>query len=1737
MTDTHDTVEPLAVVGLAVRAPGADNADEFWRNLVEGRESVTFFTEEEQRDLGVAQEDLEHPSWVAAAPLVTDARDFDAAAFGMSAREATVMDPQHRMFLEVSRSALDDAGYDPGRYAGTIGVYSGTGSSSYQWTNLRADPVVWQQFSGGISVSTANSADYVSTQVSYRMNLRGPAMTVVTACSSSLVAIHLAAEAVRNGECDMAIAGGVSVEMPFGHGYISSEGFTSPDGHCRPFDAAAQGTLWGSGCGVVLIKPLSAALADGDRVRAVIRGNAINNDGADKVGFSAPSVDGQVGALTAALQVCDVDPTSVGYVEAHGTGTALGDPIEVQALSQVYGAGTDRRQWCAIGSVKSNIGHLSQAAGVVGMIKAVLSVESGLIPPSINYSDPNPAIDFSATPFEVADRLRRYPELGGPRRAAVSSFGIGGTNAHVIIEQPPQGEPASGSDGPNLLQVSAHTPTALDAALARLSRHLGSTRDELDDIAGTLSRGRPALPHRAAVAVADIDDALDAFADPRRVRRGEAGVEPVRTALMFSGQGAQYPGMAADLYRTEPVFAAALEECLGVADPALRELLLSPTSPAAEAALAQTANTQPALFALEYALGRLWESSGLTPQALVGHSIGEFVAVTLAGVLDAQDGMRLVAERGRLMQALPGGVMLSVMADLEDVTGVLDRTGHVVDVAAVNGPGAVVLSGGLDAVDHVRRELERSGVPHRSLKVSHAFHSRMMDPLLEDFRELVAGVALSAPRIPVLSNVTGTWLTAAEAVDPQYWVRHLRGTVRFGDDLVTLLGEGRWALVECGPGSQLTSLAALTGGAELILPSLPGPRDASPGDLFFLDTVGALWCAGLPVGARCGQRRVGLPGYPFERSRHWVDQPSAPTVAAPTTGVPAPIAAGVDRTPRQPQDWFATAVWQELPRLTSIEPRPVWVVGEERARPVVTALTAAGAQAELVQSLPQPLPNGIVVDTRPADAGGDWAAAMLPTLESVQRLSDESSAELVILTSGAFEVLGEPRHPEQAVVLGLQRVAPQEAPELRVRVIDADSADADLAAEILGGQDGLVRLQAGRRWHTATADLRLEQEITRAPEAVLVTGGLGGIGLVLAEDLARLGAGTVVLTGRRGLPPEQEWDALIAADPTGRTARAVAAVTRMRLIGADVRVVACDVTDPESVQALRDMLPDRGLGIVHAAGLPGGGMVAVKEADAVRAVIDPKVVGAGLLHRTFADASLDWVVLCSSVTGTVGGIGQVDYCGANAALDAAAEQRWGTTGVRPVSVGWGGWSQVGMAAEAGPDSPASSVAESAVDHPVLTRKDKHSLFGPVSTGAHWVLDEHRVEGVPVLPGTAHLEHLVRTAQELLPGSGPIEVDGLVFRSPFAVRPQEYVTCRVVLDQDGSALVTSERLDGVEVHASATLRRGESAPPSPVNLDEVRARLRPIEPCDADGNRASLVTFGPHWDCLGQVHSDPGRLDLAEITLPALGDEHPQSWGLNPAALDVATSFGFGHAQGPFLPLGYGRVTVHAPLPQRFFALLRYHPGEQGSVSADVTLVAPDGSVLLEAEEYTLRAVDSGVMAADEAGEPDATPSETGPRATTISPVEGARALRRILAGDVHGSVLVTPRSVAALRSPQVGESSADSESVGDGATQAPGTDVPAAPPVVEGDDLETSIAGIWERVLGVAEVGTDDDFFALGGNSLVAVQLVSEIRRVTRVKLPMKALFEMPTVAQVAQGVRDLRDAKPVAAVPRMERN
>jgi len=944
------TSRDVAIVGLAGRFPQAGSVDELWRHVLAGREGLSDLSVEEMLAAGVDEASLAQREYVRRGAVLEGIELFDADFFAMNAREAQITDPQHRLFLETVWEALERAGWagegqDLGS-GGRVGVFAGTSASGYFQHHVLSHPELVAEI-GTLPVHLGADKDFLATRVAYKLDLTGPAFAVQTACSTSLVAVHLACRSLRDGECDLALAGGATVQIPHktGYAYVSGS-ILSPDGHCRAFDAQAAGTIPSSGVGVVVLKRLEDAKRDGDHIVAVIRGSAINNDGAGKVGFTAPSVDGQARVISDALARAGVPARTVGYVECHGTGTQMGDPIEVAALEKVHRAESADRNYCAISSFKTQVGHMDSAAGVGGLIRAALAVERAMIPPNLHFEQPNPELRLEQSPFFVPVAARPWEKQGTPRRAGVSSFGIGGTNAHVVLEEAPPAAPTTVGRPHQLLLLSARSEASLLAHAEEVAKHLEShselhSAERLADVASTLHRGRRHFPHRLALVLQDGEEAAALLRQPAWRGHVVGGAPPV--AFLFPGQGAQYAGMGRDLYAGEPIFRQEIDACASRLEPLLgldlRSLLFArgEQHESAQQRLQNTALAQPALFVVEWALAQLWLSWGIVPTGLIGHSIGEYVAATLAGVFERDAALELVAARGRRMQELPPGKMLAVRLPESAVYGKLIASGVAEEVtfAAINGPHDVVVSGRPAAIHTFAATLAKAEIETRELKTSHAFHSPMMDGVLDAFRRDVEKAAPQKPRRAFLSNLTGAPIDADLAVSPEYWARHLRHAVRFADGLAHLLADPRQILLEVGPGRTLGTLARRAAGPErAILASLPHPQDERSEHEILLESVARLYTLGLGTSGEAfyaGQkrRRLPLPTTPFERRRFWLEarppQAFAPAATseqratdampvmpelAPVQQLPSPILAAAE-----PQDEVARQIeelWRNL---------------------------------------------------------------------------------------------------------------------------------------------------------------------------------------------------------------------------------------------------------------------------------------------------------------------------------------------------------------------------------------------------------------------------------------------------------------------------------------------------------------------------------------------------------------------------------------------------------------------------------------------------------------------------------------------------------------------------------------------------------------------------------------------------------------------------------------------------------
>ncbi len=1770
----------IAIVGMAGRFPGARNIWQLLQNLRAGVESVCDRSNEELLAAGVTAEELADPHYVKRASMLDDVPLFDAAFFGFSPRDASIMDPQHRHFLECAWEALEDAGHPPQLFDGSIAVFAGSGMNTYLIHNLLANRVLLAEAGLFQLKQTGNDKDVLSTRVSYQLDLRGPSVNIQTACSTSLVAVHLACQSLVNQECDMALAGGATIEVPHGIGYIYREGeILSRDGHCRPFDGSSSGTVFGSGIGIVVLRRLEDALESNDNIRAIILGSAINNDGRRKIGYLAPSVEGQAEVIGEALDVAGVSPDDISYIETHGTGTVVGDPIEIRGLTQAFRRSTARKGYCAIGSLKSNIGHLDSAAGAAALIKTVLSLENHELPPSLHFELPNPHIDFDHSPFFVNEVLRSWPSTDTPRRAGVTSLGIGGTNAHVILEEASIPLLSRCPKPWNILTISAKTAAAADRSFANLIDHLRNHPEcELADVAYTCQLGRQAFPHRRALVTADSPaarTAIDSHTKPTASGTVN-GVEP-GVVFMFSGQGSQYVNMGYELYAHETVFRDALDRCAHYLAVHCGVDILShmfpPDGQREESAkvLSQTWLTQPVLFAVEYALAQWWMSLGIKPAAMVGHSIGEYVAACIAGVLSLEDALSTVVLRGRLIYDLPSGAMLAIPLSAEQLT-----ITPSLSLAAVNAPELCVVSGPPEEIAALEHRLTAQQIVSRRLHTSHAFHSGMMDPILDAFQQHMCSISLRAPKIPYLSNVTGTWIKPEEGTDPAYWARHIRSTVRFSSNLAELSRSHYQLFLECGPGDVLTSLARQQGQQGLkAFSSLPHPRSAISDLAGSLQTLAQMWVAGVQVDwrhfhASRSVRRISLPTYPFEHQKFWIEPDKPQPLLSSDSVVPVqtsplhfyrrewklkPLHGAAVRQKHhflifRDSLGLADAIVQQLQR----EGQEVILVdaGTDSRRPGKNQfIIRPGAREDYDALLEQVRTNGKIPSTilhlwsvvplgAPAQLDRTIELSFTSPLLLAQALgsADISGIKIAFVSNAMQSVSDEVVHaPVRALLLGPARVIPLELPGIACRAVDLDtvtSSMAECAAQLLAemgsdAQDPIVTYRQPNRFVETLEPVNLSQSVPERglePGGVyLVTGGTGGLGLELAGYLASKFQARLVLISHAAVPSESKWQPLLDDDTVTDAKKVlIRKLIQIQAAASDLIVVQGDVTDSDAMRksiALAQSRFSRIDGVFHAAGVLDDAPLLLKSAQSAMRVLDPKVRGTLVLEEILRDVDYKFLVLFSSISSLLAPPGQIDYSAANAFLDTFAQGRKG----RVLAVNWDAWREVGMATRSTSLHPL--INGRLIDTPLQS-----ILSSTLSTAKHWVLHEHRIDSATALmPGTGYLEAVAAVfGHNTLMKA--VEFRDVLFLLPLMVRDSEFHDLRIrlelLVDAEQSARwsqfsVLSKAEDWIE-HATGKIAYIPHASPHAIERTSILDRCRVRELTFDEDHRTQQerhFIFGRRWKCLKRLHIGKNE-GLAELELDPqfLGDL--TSYRMHPALLDLATGCSlylipdYGSSENIYLPFSYKSLRLYRGLPAHFFShILSSRDNSLDSAFArfDIVLFDDQNEVIAEIEGFAMRRVENAALMGNAVPRSDTSfaPShfsEVSP-AAGIDPRDGVRALTRLLRSSTPAQVIVSSRVLASEAASVVAS--------------------PPSPLAQDRDaaNVEDTLIQWFQELLGVPEVKPEDDFFELGGHSLVGIRLLAKVRNLYAVDFELARLFQARTVQQLAEAIRGAQ--QPVA--------
>jgi acyl transferase domain-containing protein len=1828
----------VAVIGMSCRFPGARDTDEFWENLKNGVESTAFFPLEELSAANLPEGWKDDPGLVGARGIVEEAEFFDPYFFGHKPWEAEIMDPQIRLFYEICWEALEVAGYVPDNCDEAIGLYAGA-TNNRNW-EMRAFFSGKAETLGVFTLDHLVDRDFLSTRIAYKLNLKGPAVTLKTACSTSLVAVDAACRGLLTGLCDIALAGGVSLQSNSAPAYLYRDGMIkSPDGHCRAFDAKAQGVVFSDGAGVVVLRRLQEAVNHGDTIYAIIKASAVNNDGSGKGTYESPCIEGQADVIETAIHMADVDPETITYVETHGTGTIIGDPIEIEGLRRAFNSG--KKRFCAVGSVKTNFGHLDTAAGIAGFIKAVLALKHRLIPPSLHFENPNPKIDFENSPFYVNTKLAPWENPGSdsPLRAGVSSFGVGGTNAHVVLEEAPAPHSTSAGRRWQLIPVSAFTPSALEKVAESMTNYLAKNPADIADAAYTLAVGRKAFKYRTTWVIDPVSPNFEK-AHTAAVREKNPPV------FMFSGQGAQYVDMGRDIYHGEPLFRREMDRCFKILEPLMTDdpkKILYPAAGDNESDKSDSFDTikinrteiaQPMIFALEYALARLLMAWGITPYAMIGHSIGEYVAACLSGVFSLEDGLKLVTLRGELMQQMPTGSMLSVTLPEDELKPLLRPYGEL-SLAAVNAPSLCTVSGPHAAVDAFEEQLKTMGCECRRLHTSHAFHSAMMEPVLLPFEEAVKRIPLNKPQLPYISNVTGSWITVEDAVSPRYWADHLRSTVRFDDGAAELLKEPGALFIEIGPGRSLTTFVNKHDRKEsehLAVNLVRHPGEVSPDDYFLLNKIGRLWLYGVDIDwaafyAAEKRNRIPLPTYPFERRLYRIQSgPPGFDMRGAAAGAEPGKKADISR-------WLYVPSWKRsgTPRFNSSDtPGPLnWLffidneetggrIGSELIKQLDTARGSGAGTVTVVRpgvefaldrdgahalDLRRPDHYNLLIarlkeqgrpphrivhclligpeDKGTGDPKGEWDETLeykgfYSLIYLAQALGKEEitgDIRLTVITANMQAVTGdEDLCPRKAAVLGPAAIIPLEYSNIRCRSIDIDTPlpggkkegtlIRSLAAELIVEipvEDSVAAYRSGFRLTQTYEPLPMEASPTdveipclKKNGVYLVTGGTGGIGLEIARYLSRTVGARLALTGLSPLPPGEEWRRwLDTHGSTGRQGKKIRKLLELEEMGTEFLTFTADVSDYEQMQRVFSAVEEQWgtvNGVIHAAGVPGGGMIQLKTPEVARRVMAPKIKGTLVLDALLEHRQPDFFILCSSVNSVLPRLGQVDYYAANAFLDAFAYRKHSRSDTFTVSINWDTWQEVGMAV----DAASQYIKEYDVDHPLFDRwfredANREIYITHFELNKHWPLNEHKIaeSGKGLLPGVTYLEmareaferHMATEGGSIDRSNAAVEISDVFFLNPLVVGDGELRETRLVLEKQPQTGGYEFRVRGRsgtdgehwQKHATGKIRNvepGDRDSEITHNIEEISAACgkEELRTSDDKGHgEGGLLLFGPRWKSRKWIRLGEDR-GLGFFKLDDAFSNEPGVFKLHPALLDSAAGFLFGQLEkgSAYIPFSYKRLTMRKPLTPAVFSYARMTAGNGGgqsdSLKFDITITDERGVELVDIKEFTMLKVSEErkekIKEKETAGAVDGGLERRSILKNGILPSEGIDVFRRVLGGTLPQVVVSTTDLAARIR-----ESTISPLSIPDGEAAAGPSSGPSLPrPEISAvyaapkTDLERKIAAAWQELLGIEKIGIHDDFFELGGDSLNIVQLNDKLKKIVNRDVPVAVLFQHQTI-------------------------
>ena len=1821
MKKLEENKNKIAIVGLDCRMPGANNSQEFWENLVKEKESLTDFTEEELIAGGVSPKKYKNPNYVRRRGVVKDAEMFDAEFFNFTPREAELLDPQHRLFLECAWHALEDSGINPFNTEKKIAVFGGVGSP-YQLINTVEDESILK-YANLTQIITSNDKDYVTTRVSYKLNLKGPSINVQSACSTSMVSIVMGIDSLLSYQSDLILAGGVTIELPVNNGYTYQKGsLESPDGKCRTFDKNAEGTVFSRGGGVVALKRLEDAINDNDHIYAVILGGAINNDGNRKAGYTAPSIKGQVEVITEALEFSGICPRSISMVEAHGTATPVGDPIEISSLSEAFSQYTDEVQYCAIGSVKTNIGHTDVASGIASIIKTALSLKNAIIPASLNYKEPNPEINFSESPFFVNTKTIDWENTNEtPRRALVNSFGVGGTNACVILEEPPLLNKTQKKEQYDTLFVSAHNKISFDGYCKDLKKLLETQPDiNLSQLAHTSRTARMPMKYKAVFPFKSYTDLLASIEKVSPLKQITS--ETKELVFMFPGQGNQFVNMGKELYQNISEFKECVDYCSTLLEPVIGVDIRTVIFPSdgdykkLKEQIDETYITQPAIFIISYALAKTLQNYGVNPDKLIGHSVGEYVAAAISGIMSLEDALKSVAIRGKLVFDLPQGSMLAVLLSEEDLLKILPKE---LCIAVINSPELIVVSGETFHIELFAKKLKNEKIFNKKLSTSHAFHSKMMEPCLEDYRNYFKTVSLNKPNIPIVSSVTGKILTNIEAQSTEYWVNHVLDPVRFGDAADQVLVNESNVFFECGPGKSLESAVKRRLDKDLKHTVISTLNDQTDAVISMDNALGKLWMENVFVDfdARFNSanlQKIPFPLLPFNRKPHLLD--FSPKLHSTISG----------ENPKTfiTENWYYTPSWKKtsaidfLPKLKK-EEIPVsekWVIflESELSKSLVKNLQENGKKFYTVIKGEKYLENGTsftINSTKKEDYVNvfesikeedtfikviySWTFSendvkdklLLENAEDILNnnfynllylqqgiLSNNitENVRIVYLINNGFDVIGNGNvKPEKTLVIGPVKTLFKEHLGISSLLINITSFNTDfknkLSVQIIKEvntqtDENIISYSGLNRWTQIFEQIKIPKNDTNSllknGGVYIITGGSGGIGRVLSELIAKSVEGAkIIWTGRKVFPDRRDWEKLLINKKTNSVLKEkIKTILKVENLGSTLAYYDVEVLDFDKMQQTFDDIENKyGAinGVVHSAGIAGGGVIALINKEKIEPVINPKVQGTLILRKLLKNRDLDFIHLYSSVTAIIGDIGRIDYTSANSFMDACANAPgWlhPTAAVR--SINWGQWGLLGMAADWRLDkqnkknsqAEHTSIVHSIENYPIdvsFSHMHKKESCYKVNLNAYknWIFTEHLLTGIPTMVGCSFIEILIRW-KEKKGLSGILSVRGATFLSPLMItkniRKDLYLFCEKLPDEIYKFTFKSTdhgndaiHKDQWKDHFIGELVFLENTKLTKIDITKLKEKI-PNQNNDRhvltinDGNNKPTIQYSKRWDCKVNSHFSENEW----FTRISLADEFQDDFShffLHSAMFDVATSshLRYMNLNSTYLPLSYGEVKLYSPFEKEIYSYVRISKAKpnENEFSFDIQLFNLRGDLLVEVLNYTF--IKFSLLGGDNIKNIKKDSKELSINALEddILPNEGEQVLNTLLGNSIIPQVLVYPKklqvSLDGIKHSVLLQKSRDKlknitkiKDIDD----RPDIDTKYVKPE---NEIEIAIAMIWTAILGINKIGSDDSFNSLGGNSLLAIQAVSGINDEYEVDLSTDEFVNNPRVSELAE--------------------